>query len=313
MSGRLKSSSCKIVLAFTVKDFDSQSLDSIATAEHQGWHLNIARGVGPDDLTVVLCPGGDAKDIVSTWDVKVKAKVEWTDGEGSPGEVSALEVGRLAGSSPMWWATASLGEFKGALDSSGGQAYDVWTQRKAVFTFTLTGSLRDRGPAKPTFRVDREIKITSARNSTYRAVLVWLQTSHIAFAPLSSSFHPSLSPTSTRLETLKNSLKAYGSLPVPVSPKSVYRLTHLLELPRLGQMALEEISSQLTVDNVALELFSSTSEVYAEVRKVELDFAVRHWAGVKKSKGMAEIERRMEAGEDLPNFGKIMWEINKRI
>ncbi|KAI5474178.1 BTB/POZ-like domain containing protein [Pseudohyphozyma bogoriensis] len=157
----------------------------------------------------------------------------------------------------------------------------------------------------------RQVRITSALYSTYRAVLVWLHTGHITFAPLSSSFHPSLSPTTTRLEALKSSSLASPSLPIPVSPKSIYRLAHLIDLPSLASLALTELETQLSVTNVAFELFGSTSEVYEQVRKVEMEFVVRHWGEVKRSRGMEVVERRMREGK-VPQFGELVWEISKR-
>ncbi|GAA5856756.1 hypothetical protein JCM8547_008825 [Rhodosporidiobolus lusitaniae] len=55
-----------------------------------------------------------------------------------------------------------------------------------------------------------------------------------------------------------------------VSPKSVYRLAHLLELPQLASLALADFQVQLTVHNAASELFSETSGCYDELRDIAL-------------------------------------------
>lgn len=100
--------------------------------------------------------------------------------------------------------------------------------------------------------------------------------------------------------------------PPSVSPKSVYRLAHLLEHFALQSLALEEIASQLTPANVATELFGDVARAYPEVWKVEMDYCVKHWAQVKDSKAMKEIEGLVER-EELPGGGRVLMELAKRL
>lgn len=104
-----------------------------------------------------------------------------------------------------------------------------------------------------------EIKIISSCYATMRSALVFLQTGYIQFAPLSSKVttDDSQSSTSTpsRAQYLADFASSHPSLPLPVSPKSMYRLAHLLELPTLQKLALDNFRSQVDSMNVIEELF----------------------------------------------------------
>ncbi|BGO89110.1 hypothetical protein NBRC10512_003855 [Rhodotorula toruloides] len=140
------------------------------------------------------------------------------------------------------------------------------------------------------------VKITDTSYTTYANVLVWLRSRYIAFAPLSSSFKGA--PASTRLTPLK-ALQSDPALPLPSSPKSVYRLAHLLSLTSLSSLALDNLRTQLTPSKAAYELYSSTVTTYPAVRDVVLDYVVEHWAEVVESSSLREMEER--AGrEELP-------------
>lgn len=100
--------------------------------------------------------------------------------------------------------------------------------------------------------------------TTYRAVLCWILTSHIAFAPLTSSFPLSVSPT--RRAYLTSYAASSPSLPLPTSSKSAFRLADFLDLDPLESLALEAIRQGLSVENAAEELFSDVSRVYRRSR-----------------------------------------------
>jgi len=122
---------------------------------------------------------------------------------------------------------------------------------------------------------------------TYEAVLLYLKTGAIEFAPLSSS---SATPTtftlieeSTQKPPLARPIIDSNSLLPSVLPKSVYRLAQLLSLPRLSKLALTVFKEQLTVDNILRKLFTKFSSSFSEVADVVVDFAVEHWKEVKES------------------------------
>ncbi|GAA6030019.1 hypothetical protein JCM8097_009217 [Rhodosporidiobolus ruineniae] len=160
-------------------------------------------------------------------------------------------------------------------------------------------------PKKDFMEVDAPFKtvtITETAYSTYFAVLVWLQSRYIAWAPLYSSFRldgePRSSVSPMRISAVtERVLGSDDSLPPPVSPRSVYRLAHLLELDELASLSLDNLRSQLTPFNAAYELYSSVSTCYPAVRDVVLDYAVANWDKVKTAPATEEMEKKAEAGE----------------
>ncbi|GAA5897626.1 hypothetical protein JCM5296_003742 [Sporobolomyces johnsonii] len=177
-------------------------------------------------------------------------------------------------------------------------------------------TLADSPPPPPGTRT---IPITGTMYQTYRALLCWLYTGQLQFAPLTSTFlrtpsseadlpnsasssAPSalLSARRARLSALSSlpALAAFPSLSPPVvSPKSLYRLSHFLEIPTLKSLCLAALRENLTLDNVAREMLGSFSEVYAEVWDLEIKWARNSWASVRAGEGMkAEGERMRRDG-----------------
>ena len=91
------------------------------------------------------------------------------------------------------------------------------------------------------------------------------------------------------------------SHPYPTSPKSIYRLADFLSLPSLVRLALNNYRSQLTVENVAHELFGDVAACYEEIANVALTFAAANWNRIKAQEGMRDVERAVEGGE-MPGF-----------
>ena len=146
----------------------------------------------------------------------------------------------------------------------------------------------------------RLVNIDAAAYTTYHAVLCYLQTGHITFAPLRSSFR--LQPESTTLRNAKIAeLHSNPSHPRPASPKSVYRLAHFLELPKLADLALANIKAQLSEENIAFEVFGDVAAVYDDVAKVEMEFAIENEELMHSSPAMEEVGKLVESG-DLPSY-----------
>jgi hypothetical protein len=140
----------------------------------------------------------------------------------------------------------------------------------------------------------REVIVRSTAYTTYKAVLGYLHSSFISFAPLSSSTSSDHNTSGDLMHTDDNT----DSTRLPsASPKSVYRLAHLLELPELAQLALDNTESQLTPSNVALELFGNLAGVYEDVRKIELDYFIANYDVVLKTKTMDVVKQRATDGE----------------
>ncbi|GAA5954728.1 hypothetical protein JCM3765_003870 [Sporobolomyces pararoseus] len=143
------------------------------------------------------------------------------------------------------------------------------------------------------------IEITDVSFTTYRAVLVWIQTGYISFSPLTSSFShlPPESRKDARIDSILSRHTLDPLLPLSASLKSVYKLAHFLSLPALQELALNELSRQLTTDNVLLELLSGITSVYDEIRKLEVDFAVENKKEVKRSKGFKDTMEKLRSNE----------------
>ncbi|BGP40943.1 hypothetical protein JCM10449v2_004908 [Rhodotorula kratochvilovae] len=152
-----------------------------------------------------------------------------------------------------------------------------------------------------------QITVTKTAYSTYRAVLVFLQTRFIRFAPLSSACKP-IDPTahSSRREKLAAIVKS--SWAVPVSPKSAYRLAHLLEVQDLQRYCLHALRKGLTVAGAAHELFSDVSACYDAWRAVILEYVVENWDDVSKAPSWIEAMAQVKAG-DKPEAASIIYEL----
>ncbi|GAA5849537.1 hypothetical protein JCM8547_000488 [Rhodosporidiobolus lusitaniae] len=87
----------------------------------------------------------------------------------------------------------------------------------------------------------RQISNPQTAFSTDSATLLYLQTCYISFLPLTSSGSPE-----SRIEYLDKAFADNPSLPLPVSPKSVYRLAHLLSLDDLQNLALTAFKNSLS-------------------------------------------------------------------
>lgn len=101
------------------------------------------------------------------------------------------------------------------------------------------------------------------------------------------------------------------ALVLPASPKSVYRLAHLLELAELQLLALKAIKSNIKVKNVLIELTSEVARAYPEVQKIAYDFARDHWEEVELSEGMKTVLDLLEK-EKLPaKVGSLLFRLGR--
>ena len=164
----------------------------------------------------------------------------------------------------------------------------------------------------------KTIKITDTTYSTYLAVLLWITTHHISFAPLRSTFHGIFSfgatPASYRAAAVSQlKTQQNPSLPAPASPKSVYRLAHLLELSDLSTLALSNFQEQLNPAGAVLELYGGTSCAYPEIQAVALEYVVENWGTVKGSVGMKMVEQKIERGDTSGEMALIGIKLAKKL
>jgi hypothetical protein len=139
----------------------------------------------------------------------------------------------------------------------------------------------------------KKIEILDNAYTTYLNLLCWIGSGYLEFATLrSTKLYPS-PPLSVESRTIQP--KPSALLPLPTSPKSLYRLAHLLELPELQQMARENFASQLTPQNIAYELYTDTASAYPGLRDIALAHAVGNWKEVVESKAFEELEKKAES------------------
>lgn len=100
----------------------------------------------------------------------------------------------------------------------------------------------------------------------------------------------------TRLQYLQ-SLDAASELPLPASPKSTFRLAHLLHLDDLKAEALHFLEGSLTVEGAVCELFSSTTAKYPDVQKLVVRYVAEHWAQVKLTAAWIYLKDAWARGE----------------
>ncbi|GAA6023127.1 hypothetical protein JCM11491_000082 [Sporobolomyces phaffii] len=170
----------------------------------------------------------------------------------------------LAEASPYWQARLSTAGFNEGLL----EALDL-SDDEAELDSDLELEDEDNenlGPAmKPLPIPDgvRAIPIYGTAYSTYRALLAYFYTGEISFAPLSNTF-PSRACRRSSI-SLSRALGPSSSLS-PVSPKSLYVLSHFLSIPTLSHLALEHYVSTLTLDTAFDEIHSTFVETYDDVR-----------------------------------------------
>ncbi|KAI0036478.1 hypothetical protein K488DRAFT_41045 [Vararia minispora EC-137] len=174
--------------------------------------------------------------------------------------------------------------------------------------------------------------------STYRAVLYYLYTDTIHFAPLSSSFYAAVARPQSAMQPLVSDghtgtnsragqatgdvyvgqqpnvgsrrefidlwAQANPGRPVPCSAKAVYRLADKLGLRELKERAFEHIIKSLTVENVPYEVFSTFSATFEAVRKVEVKFFLDHWMDIRSSDAMRNVWQQIRLGRH-PGFEEV--------
>ncbi|KAI0929768.1 hypothetical protein AcV7_010398 [Taiwanofungus camphoratus] len=90
--------------------------------------------------------------------------------------------------------------------------------------------------------------------------------------------------------------------PPPCSPKSMYRLADKYDLQELRQLAIDDIRSKLSADNILTELFSRFTSRYPEIQQLQVDFISTHSLNASVLATMPQWIERVVQG-DLPHSG----------
>ncbi|GAA6038583.1 hypothetical protein JCM8097_009431 [Rhodosporidiobolus ruineniae] len=164
-------------------------------------------------------------------------------------------------------------------------------------------------PPKPTGEAPdessyRQITVSHTAYSTFHSLLLYLQSDYLRFGRLKSTF----SAQDPHSAWLKTEHDHDPSLPVFVSPKSMYRLAHLLHLPTLEQKCLDVLPKRLHVASVAYELFSPAAMRYPELRRVVLGFVKSRWGEVQATEAWQEMLERHKRDE-IPGAAMVLVEL----
>ena len=159
----------------------------------------------------------------------------------------------------------------------------------------------------------KQVTITQAAFSTYRAVLLWLSTGYIGFAQPSSAYASKSSTSPSRNDTLLLAHQSNPRHPFLVSPKSVYRLAHVLELTDLESLAVRYFRDEaLTLKTAPVELFSELSSDHALWRDMVVEWVVERWYSVERSKAWQAMMDRFES-EEIEGVGPIWVALTRKL
>ncbi|KAL1682627.1 hypothetical protein EV122DRAFT_203200, partial [Schizophyllum commune] len=137
-------------------------------------------------------------------------------------------------------------------------------------------------------RSGRVVRINDFAFQTWRALVLYLYTGEITFCALKSS--------GTRQASSE-------LLPTACSPKSMYRVAHMLEMKDLQNMCLQNIKSQLDAKNIVQEIFSVFTSRYTEVRVMEVAIFKTHYTACAQERKRMML--KVAKGE-LPHCGEVV-------
>ncbi|KAH9837754.1 uncharacterized protein C8Q71DRAFT_559595 [Rhodofomes roseus] len=146
------------------------------------------------------------------------------------------------------------------------------------------------------------IAITGAALPTWEAFLFYIYTGVVAFGPLKSRGE------ATRTEFIADYRVHNPHRPAPCSCKSMYRIACILDLPGLKELALKELSSQLSKENIVTEIFTGFTAKHEEVMDLELRILKEHWAELKGTEQVSEVLKNVVRGK-LPHAAAVMAEL----
>ncbi|KAG6813582.1 hypothetical protein H0H92_009626 [Tricholoma furcatifolium] len=167
--------------------------------------------------------------------------------------------------------------------------------------------------------------------NTYMALLYYLYTDIIVFAPFSSSFLLNSPPPvdtstdkaqsstpseeisqktgqeetfTTRKQWIQAWKENHPDQPAPCSAKAMYRLADRIDLPELKARASQHIVKSLTVENIAYEVFSPFASAFDDIRKIQVDFFLAHWKDIRVSDSMRNVWQQIRNGRH-PGFEEV--------
>lgn len=170
---------------------------------------------------------------------------------------------------------------------------------------------------EPAVSDHRRVVVGDQSYHDFTAVLVWLLSGYVEFAPidirpigLATATATALIPSAPSTDLADVSDVA---LPGPVSAATVAHVAATLKLDDLAALAMAKYELQLSIENVISELVSDAAD-YEAVKEAILVFASKHWQAVKNHSPMLKLEPGMVAR--LPNGSEIgarLFELARRV
>jgi len=150
-------------------------------------------------------------------------------------------------------------------------------------------------PAQEEANMSR-ILVSDASYRTMRAILYYIYSDYIVFAPLSSF-------AQTTEDYRKSMVQAYLQInptyPAPVSSKSVYAVAYKYEISVLQVAALSHFQLHITKGNVLTELFGVFCRLYEQPKTLAIQFAIDNWRSLKETEEWEDIVERAKANPDF--------------
>ncbi|BGP29329.1 hypothetical protein JCM10296v2_001068 [Rhodotorula toruloides] len=131
------------------------------------------------------------------------------------------------------------------------------------------------------------VQIDDSAYSTFLAVLIWMETGLIFFAPITPEPRPPITPRPLPLQSTMVD-------PPAVSPKSVFRLAKQLQLEDLAERAMAHLLAQITPQNALLQLYALSSPQHAEI----IDNLVNLLPDASPEQCLPRISQRRTAEEE---------------
>ncbi|KAG1776473.1 hypothetical protein EV702DRAFT_1198173 [Suillus placidus] len=149
---------------------------------------------------------------------------------------------------------------------------------------------------------NRRVLVTDTAFKTWQALLYYLYTNEIIFAPLRSQ-----ASSTTNHSSLNE--------PLPCSPKSMYRLACKTKHDGLQTKALAAIRSSLTEHNVLQECSSSLTSRFPAILEMEVESLFQHIATPTVTKDFPTLIRRIvgAGSTDFPHGAEILTKLHEKM
>lgn len=234
----------------------------------------------------------------SPWDVRLSfaatGRQLWTNSkmllEASPRFEAALSGDKRPAHGDGSGDVEMQGPPRQAEDDSDFEVDEVLKVEKAA-EGGLAGDKTDNDKSNSEIAGLRSVTIDDTAFVTYRALLGWLSSGLVEFAPLKNGSKHAEERLKGLVELLDNDEA------IPTSPKSLYRLATKLELADLRKACFKEIKKQNSIDIAVHQLFSKDASDYSELRDVWLANVATNWLVVKNSPAWLKMKAKADADE----------------